>query len=149
FDTVVVTNTEDAESTGLQGETSTFKTINQGMRIGRLRAIFKLPQRINGFPAPSTWPINALAHVEWYDKLGTTADPDSLMYSISKATLRADDTPPGEIIPLSAIRQSCQLIPAYGGANVQANWTSSNVLDKAQKFWINNWASKYSYQTLW
>ncbi|KAI0728894.1 hypothetical protein C8Q72DRAFT_795013 [Fomitopsis betulina] len=45
--------------------------------------------------------------------------------------LHTDGTPAGEIIPLSMIRQSY------------------SVLDKAQKFLLNNWASKYSYQTLW
>ena len=107
--------------------------------------------------APEEWAREgALAYVEWYGKLGSTANPVHMMYEVRKLPLRTDGTPAGEIIPLSMIRQSCQLIPRFPKptkervvATVPTDWTSDSVLDKAQKFLLNNWASKYSYQTLW
>ncbi|KAG0695235.1 hypothetical protein DFH29DRAFT_763476, partial [Suillus ampliporus] len=61
FDTVVVMISEDCESTGLQGA-----------RIGRLKVIFRLPTKLYGsWTAPSTWPSEPLAYVEWFTKLKT------------------------------------------------------------------------------
>jgi hypothetical protein len=51
---------------------------------------------------------------------------------------------------LKAIRQSCQLIP-HMGPNVTwpSSWKSHTVLDLCSSFVLNNWASKFSYQTMW
>ncbi|KAI0734795.1 hypothetical protein C8Q72DRAFT_914560 [Fomitopsis betulina] len=110
----------------------------QGTRIGHVKVIFKLPDTIyehgslNEMHAPEEWATQGpLAYVEWYANLPASADPVHMMYEVRKLPLRTDGTPAGEIIPLSMI---CQ---------------SYSVLDKAQKFLLNNWASKYSYQTLW
>ena len=112
--------------------------------------------------APSEWAdVGPLAYVEWFSKLPQAADPIHMMYEVRKMPLRADGTPPGEIVPLSMIRQSCQLIPkfprptnsdmdsSYNLLPVPLDWNSHNVLDKANRFLLNNWATKYSYQTLW
>lgn len=64
---------------------------------------------------------------------------------------------PGAIVPLHAIRQSCQLIPlvsGHGGLDDSERvwpreWKSNQVLNQCNTFLLNNWASKYSYQTLW
>ncbi|KAI0727017.1 hypothetical protein C8Q72DRAFT_796259 [Fomitopsis betulina] len=127
FDTVVVLHDDNTEATGVQGT-----------RIGRVKVIFKLPDTIhehgslNEMHAPEEWATQGpLAYVEWYANLPASADLVHMMYEVCKLPLRTDGTPAGEIIPLSMIRQSY------------------SVLDKAQKFLLNNWASKYSYQTLW
>lgn len=71
-----------------------------------------------------------------------------MMYPVHKPPLRASGKPLGEIIPISLIRQSCQLVPAFPDS-VPDDWTTHNVLDKAHRFLLNNSASKYAYQTLW
>jgi hypothetical protein len=55
------------------------------------------------------------------------------------------------IIPISNIRQCCMLVPDFDELPPGAgqSWTSSNVLDKADSFLINNWQSMYSYRTLY
>ncbi|EPS94098.1 hypothetical protein FOMPIDRAFT_1134931 [Fomitopsis schrenkii] len=140
-----------------------FTTIPLSTRIGRVKVIFKLPDTIyehgslNDMHAPEEWATQGpLAYVEWYANLPASADPVHMMYEVRKLPLRADGTPAGEIIPLSMIRQSCQLIPRFPKPKadrttptVPSDWTSDSVLDKAQKFLLNNWASKYAYQTLW
>ncbi|KAI0713002.1 hypothetical protein C8Q72DRAFT_790339, partial [Fomitopsis betulina] len=152
FDTVVVLHDDNTEATGVQGT-----------HIGRVKVIFKLPDTIyehgslNEMHAPEEWATQGpLAYVEWYANLPASADPVHIMYEVRKLPLRTDGTPAGEIIPLSMIRQSCQLIPRFPKptkervvATVPTDWTSDSVLNKAQKFLLNNWASKYSYQTLW
>ena len=118
------------------------------MRIGRLRVIFKFPNQQNNnyiFNLPST----PLAYVEWYSMLAESAHADHLMYQITCLKKRADGTIPGSIVPLSHIHQSCHLIPKFSPTSEENGWTSMNVLDNASTFYLNNWSSLYSYQTLW
>ncbi|KAJ7309310.1 hypothetical protein DFH08DRAFT_719326, partial [Mycena albidolilacea] len=53
------------------------------------------------------------------------------------------------IISLTDIRQTCQLFPKFGRDDVDATWTTDNVLDTCTAFYVNNWASLYSYQSIW
>ncbi|EGO30215.1 hypothetical protein SERLADRAFT_404491 [Serpula lacrymans var. lacrymans S7.9] len=56
FDAVIVAHTDEAEATGLQG-----------MKVGRLRVIFSLPDILYFYNiAPHSWPKGPLAYVEWY-----------------------------------------------------------------------------------
>ncbi|KAI1785254.1 hypothetical protein LXA43DRAFT_976331 [Ganoderma leucocontextum] len=64
FDSVVVLNTDDAESTGLQGT-----------RIARVKVIFRLPKTTQAGDAPPIWPTEPLAYVEWYTSLKSVAEP--------------------------------------------------------------------------
>ena len=118
--------------------------------------MFKLPRRLpqtqGGQAAPAWWPKGPLAYVKWYTKFTRTADPTHLMYMVKKQPLAVNGVPQGKIVPLSQIRQSCQLIPAFpSGARgtVPMDWTPENVLDKAAKLLLNNMAGTYAYQTLW
>lgn len=78
--------------------------------------------------APTYWPKEPLAYVEWYTPLASTADEDHKMYQVKKAPFRRGGSPPVEV-PIA--------------------WTSGTVLDHCSKFWLNSWSSKYSYQSLW
>jgi hypothetical protein len=114
--------------------------------------IFKLPHQVYGvfkFPAPAYWPKEPLAYVEWYSPLKPTPYKDHLMYQISKAPRSRGDLPPADFVPLSCIRQSCQLIPCFGEGDVPAEWRSEMVLDQCDRFWLNNWATKYAYQSMY
>lgn len=124
------------------------------MRIGRIRVIFRLPSSIPspispGLVVPSNYPQQPLACVEWYSNLKGAAEPDHGMYLIKKPPLRADGTCPTSIIPLTDIRQSCQLTPSFSKNNVDSKWTTDNVLDLSSSFLVNNWGSLYGYQTIW
>ena len=80
------------------------------MKIGRLRAIFKLPQVLSHFQlAPRNWSKDHLAYVEWY-KVGK-AGANHNMIKVGKHVENANSITPGAIVPLRAIRQSCHLIP--------------------------------------
>ncbi|KAG2050853.1 hypothetical protein BDR06DRAFT_891000 [Suillus hirtellus] len=114
FDTVVVMDTSDCETTGLKGK----------------------------FQDP-------LAYVEWYAPLKPAAEDYHEMYLVKKCLSNADGFTPGQVISLSSIRQTCQLIPNFGRTALPIEWTSDSVLDRCDTFFLNCFTSKYAYQTLW
>lgn len=129
-----------------------------GMRVGRLRLIFKLPERVSPLlrTIPS-WPTYPLAYVEWY-RMSHHPGSHHNMYTITSLKppqsaprhSKLIQISPGEVVPLKTIRQSCQLIPlADPGECWPAEWTSTTVLDRCSTFLLNNWASKFAYQTIW
>lgn len=128
------------------------------MRIGRLRVIFKLPSSLSLLTqAPANWPKEPLAYIEWY-KLSSAPGKYHNMYTISKPTSSSNPSShilvaapvQGDIVSIRTIRQSCQLIPASSShSEWPSEWTSTNVLDTCSSFLLNNWSSKYAYQTLY
>jgi hypothetical protein len=121
----------------------------QGTRVGRVRVIFTLPEEVQSItgarPAPRNWPKEPLVYIEWYSKLEKAANSrNGMMYLIKKD----NDKVQGTILRLSNIRQSCMLFPTFP-SSVPAHWKTDNILDSASSFYINNWLSKYSYQTIW
>jgi len=121
------------------------------MKVGRLKVIFRLPSSIPimDHDAIVAWPKEHLAYVEWFT---VSEHPGQYhnMYSVTNAIIQNNNIVPGDIVPLSTIRQSCHLIP-HLGRNVSwpSSWKSTNVLDLCNTFLLNNWSSKFAYQTLW
>ena len=162
FDTVIAIINETAESTGLAGKRpiiSIYKIIKkfcQGTRVGRVQVIFTLPEEVQSItgiqPAPSNWPKNPLVYIEWYSRLEKAAKPrNGMMYCIKKVlstTMDQGTRVQAAILPFSSICQSCMLFPVFP-ISVPAHWTPDSVLDYASSFYINNWLSKYDYQTIW
>jgi len=117
-----------------------------------VRVIFTIPDMIDTLQGPrqrpDTWHSGPLVYVEWYSPTPSSAQENhGLMYRIKKMkTTQGRIT--GAIIPLSNIRQSCMLSPAFEH-EIPRTWRSDNVLDLASSFFINNWSSKYAYQTIW
>jgi hypothetical protein len=121
------------------------------MKVGRLRLIFRLPEIIGLYnEAPAVWPKHHFAYVEWLT-LSSAPGAHHNMYSVNKPRpLDVAGHLPGDIVPLSTIRQSCQLIPHLGaGVGWPEEWKSNTVLDVCDTFLLNNWSSKYAYQTIW
>lgn len=132
-----------------------------GLRIGRVKVIFKLPEQVsagNGLviDAPVYWPKSHLAYVEWYKNLASSPDPIHGMFTIGKVPSSSSTSGSHSIIPLGSIRQSCMLIPQFpksqnskSSSASTVTWTSEKALDVNTKFWLNNWQSMYSFQTLY
>ena len=125
----------------------------QGTRVGRVRVIFTLPEEVHSITgiisAPSNWPKEPLVFIEWYSRLEKAAKPvNRMMYCIKKVSSTTGDKVQGAILPLSRIHQSCMLFPMFP-SSIPAYWTPDSILDHASSFYINNWLSKYSYQTIW
>lgn len=155
FDNVLVLDTDEAESTAVQGKILSFiSSVSHitvlGCRVGRLRVIFRLPTTVvsAGFPtqAPQGWPKEVLAYVTWYTRFPNTPDDATLMYRIEPA-VDSMNVPQGSVVFLSDIRQSCMLVPSK--STWDSSWSSVNILDKCSSFFVNNLQSKYSYQTIY
>lgn len=101
--------------------------------------------------APANWPKNPLAYVEWYSAPTLTTSNAAIhnMYSVKKAFRPSDQTPLWSIIPLTNVRQSCMLYPNFKRCPVEEDWTTGNILDKADEFLISNWLNLYTYRTVW
>jgi len=72
------------------------------MKVGCLQVIFKLPTKILLSEAPSCWPKEELAYVEWY-RVSQTPGSHHNMYTVSKP-----GEPTGDVVLLRTIRQACQ-----------------------------------------
>ncbi|PPQ73776.1 hypothetical protein CVT26_011510, partial [Gymnopilus dilepis] len=143
FDTVIVLVNDKAESIGVAGT-----------KVGRVKVIFKLPNTLDTplgpRPLPSTWPQGPLAYIEWYSPLPRNAEArHGTMYRIKRQSGNQQNRRPGSIVPLGNIRQSCMLFPAFPREGVPSDWTSQNVLDLADAFYVNKWSSKYAYHTIY
>lgn len=126
------------------------------MGVGRVKAIFSLPQQIkqpgHSVPAPSQWPKEPLVYLKLF-RLSPKANKNHGMFT---AVPEKDNhgVRLGAIIPIKNIRQSCMLIPVFPEQNtLQANqldlWCPENVLDQANSFVLNNFLNMYSYQTIY
>jgi hypothetical protein len=102
-------------------------------------------QRI--FPGGTT--PEHLVYVEWYTKFPRNPDPNHLMYKISLERDRASPSGNGigSIVPLSDIVRSVHLFPAFG-LSAPADWTSSNVLDHANTFYVNPFTDRHLYRLI-
>ncbi|KAG2068174.1 hypothetical protein BDR04DRAFT_1129306 [Suillus decipiens] len=112
-------HTDEAESTGMKR-----------MKIGRLR-----------YPAPQEWSIRGhLAYIEWY-KLSSDMSSHHNMYTVHRPLSPTNGVVEGDMVPLHTIQQS-------SGIAWLKTWNTNTVLDKSHFFLLNNWSSKYAYQTL-
>ena len=124
-----------------------------GTRIGRVKVIFTLPTILDTSlgpqPAPPHWPKESLAFVEWYSSLANSAQArHGMMYLVKKVQNSQGNRVQGAIIPLANIRQSCMLFPTFD-ETPDITWTPASSLDLASSFLVNNWLSKYSYQSIY
>jgi hypothetical protein len=109
-----------------------------------------LDTRAGKIPIPNEWPQEPLAFIDWYSPLPSSPDENKgAMYDIRNIQNLPGSRRPGAVVPLSNIRQSCMLIPRFPAQGVPKDWSLDNVLDKATHFFVNNWSSKYNYQTIW
>jgi len=160
FDTVVVLVGDSAESTGVEGTRLYTRIslvlvahIKLGTRIGCIRVIFSFPDILDTTMGPrerpSSWHKEPLVFIEWYSLTPASTDENQgLMYRITKTTVSSTGRVQGAIVPLRSIHQSCMLSPSFGRGAVPKDWRTDTVLDMASIFFINNWNSKYAYQTI-
>ncbi|KAI0683940.1 hypothetical protein BC835DRAFT_1515409 [Cytidiella melzeri] len=136
FDTALVNN----GSGGLTGI--------KGYHVGRVQLVFSLPPAARRllFTHESAVPTH-LAYVEWYTKLRPRPEADHLLYKISPLVDDRGD-PICSIVAVKDIRQSAHLFPKFG-PSAPSEWTSSNVLDLCQTFYINSFSNKFMYWTMY
>ena len=69
-------------------------------------------------------------------------DPIHLMYRVSRLTQNGRRR--AAIIPVESISSSIHLFPRFG-PTIPDDWNTSSVLEVSQYFYVNPFASEYSY----
>ncbi len=97
---------------------------------------------------PSGLKHQHFAYVEWFTPFSKAPlDVDSRLFRVKK--LR---DPKGiqktSIVPVDYIRQSVHLFPKFGPV-VPTHWTSTNVLDEADIFYVNPFTDRFTYSTVY
>ncbi|KAH9923117.1 uncharacterized protein BXZ73DRAFT_91463 [Epithele typhae] len=100
-----------------------------GLRVARVRAIFRMPA---GFGTHFKHP---LAYVECVNGM--------FRVSVSTNNYRRRSS----IIPVTSIVRSCHLIPVWG-REVDRTWTTDNVLDKCERFFLNPYLRHHDFVLL-
>ncbi|KAF8872990.1 hypothetical protein BD779DRAFT_1613730 [Infundibulicybe gibba] len=111
-------------------------------RVGRIRVIFSLQQRhakklFHDKPAPGHF-----AYVEWFTPFHSPGHNHG-MYLLKPAYNRQEEHL-ASVVPVNNIRQSVHLFPQFP-AEVPEQWTTSNVLDTCDKFFLNPRTDRYSF----
>ncbi|KAJ7893406.1 hypothetical protein B0H14DRAFT_3081378 [Mycena olivaceomarginata] len=94
-----------------------------GLRVARVRLIFRLPEKYGSHPDPLAYP-----------------DTGMYLVSLSSRNLRQNSG----IIAVTDIVRSCHLTPVFG-RSVDPTWTSENVLDTCKSFYFNPYLRHHDF----
>ncbi|KAJ3859650.1 hypothetical protein EV359DRAFT_50531 [Lentinula novae-zelandiae] len=116
-------------------------------QVGRIRVMFSLPQKMlyKLFP-PNMTPPAHLAYVEWFSKFPRHPDPHTGMNRLKKQISR-DGVISASVVPIETIQKSINLYPKWGGS-VPPEWTSENILDRCEHFFVNPFRDTHTYFNL-
>ncbi|KAH7877289.1 uncharacterized protein C8R40DRAFT_1040909 [Lentinula edodes] len=116
-------------------------------QVGHVRVIFALPQKTlyKLFP-PNITPPTHLAYVEWFSKFPRHTDSRMGMYRLKKQMGR-DGVISASVVPVKMIQSSIHLYPKWGGS-VLPEWTSKNILDRCEHFFVNPFRDTHTYFNL-
>ncbi|KAG1763412.1 hypothetical protein EDD22DRAFT_979391 [Suillus occidentalis] len=134
FDTALINN-GTGQSVGVEG-----------YRVGQIWAIFSMRERDAQFLFPPTHqPPKHLAYIEWFRPFSSTPDPRHGMYKITCLVHSGERV--ASIIPVSNIVRSIHLIPKFRPV-APCHWTSNNVLEECDTFFVNCYIDRHSFVTL-
>jgi hypothetical protein len=117
-----------------------------GYRIAQVQVAFRLSQCVipEAFLPVDTPPPNYLAYVEWFTHLSATKDPKHGMYRVSRQMEGGQRS--ARVIPVDPVARSIHLIPRFEPVVAQ-EWSSFNVLEHCQVFYVNPFVDVHSYLT--
>ncbi|KAI0055041.1 hypothetical protein BV25DRAFT_1816184 [Artomyces pyxidatus] len=141
FDTALLHRTggdRDEEQHGIQGH-----------RVVQVRMVFSLSAKASRTAfAGHVEPPTHFAYVEWFTRPGPVADENHLMYKVTRQTTAGGTKRAASIIPVSELRSSVHLLPKFGPV-APRDWTSSNVLELCQTFFVNSFTDRHTYLTIY
>ncbi|KAF9037189.1 hypothetical protein BJ165DRAFT_1353838 [Panaeolus papilionaceus] len=140
FDVVLVRIKSEPESVDLQDTAADFG-------IAQVRCVFGLPERGRNILLGQDFPFRHLAYVEWFTPLRrATVDPNTQLYRVRRLTNNKGERN-ASVIPVELIKSSVHLYAKFG-PQAPVAWTSSNVLDEAEVFYVSVFSDRFMYATL-
>ena len=138
-----------AIATGLMVSTQTLCTFFSanhsiiGYCVAQVKVVFKIPQSDTHFQSLHS---KHLTYVEWFSPFRRAPEPHHGLYQISQSTQHVHREV--TVIEISRICQSVQLFPCFSGS-WRLNWTSDNVLEKCDTFFVNSLQTQQLYLTVY
>ena len=113
--------------------------------VAQIRVIFTLHQEARRVLFGSTTAApEYLTYVQWFTPLGDPK-PDHGLYQVKRSLRNGDRL--ASIVPLANIFRSAHLFPVFGRI-VPDDWTSDNVLEKCEKFYVNSFSDRHMYHVI-
>ena len=114
--------------------------------IARVKVIFALSSSVikATFGAHIQIP-KYLAYVEWYSSFNNSPGDNHMLYKVQKVTYQ--NKPVASIIPLYNIVRSVHLFPKFP-ASIPEHWSTTNILDECDIFYVNSFSDRYAFHTI-
>ncbi|KAH6866130.1 hypothetical protein BKA70DRAFT_1134642 [Coprinopsis sp. MPI-PUGE-AT-0042] len=113
--------------------------------VGRIRCVFSLPAAAKEC-FPGRTPPSHLCYVELFTPFAkVTGGRHHRLYQIAR--LMQGNTARVTVIPLTLVKASAHLIPKFGPV-APSSWKSSNVLDVAPAFYVNEFSVRFMYSNI-
>ncbi|KAI0072632.1 hypothetical protein K474DRAFT_1726506 [Panus rudis PR-1116 ss-1] len=116
----------------------------QGYRVAQVKVIFTLPEAAIPFLFNTRQPPTYLAYIEWFTPF-RDIDAATGLYKVSRSF--KDGRRAAAVVPLINIHCSVHLFPQFG-PQVNSDWSSDNVLDLCNRFYVNCFSDRHAYGTL-
>ncbi|KAL1938702.1 hypothetical protein VTO73DRAFT_11305 [Trametes versicolor] len=120
-------------------------------QVAQARVIFSLPEHALArlFPTlpPERLPPRHLAYVEWFSAFSAAPERHSGLYKV-KRSQNVEGGRVASIIPVAYMQRTVHLVPKWGG-EVNRAWSSGNVLDECDTFYLNTFKDPQSYFNLY
>ncbi|PPQ63295.1 hypothetical protein CVT24_006740 [Panaeolus cyanescens] len=118
----------------------------QDFRVVQVRCVFSFPKHATDQLFPGGFPHTHMAYVELFSAMSPSSmDRSTGLFKISRIT--DDNQRRGMLVPVDMIVGSVHLYPKFG-PQAPVAWTSSNVLDKATQFYVNEFSDRFIYSLM-
>lgn len=117
-----------------------------GHRVAQVRVVFRIKEKATKFMFPNLEVPKHLAYVQWFSKFPQEPDDNYGMYKITK-TMK-NNKRLASIIPVSDISRSVHLYPMWG-PTVPREWTSHDVLERCNSFYVSDFLDRHTHITLY
>lgn len=118
-------------------------TQQTGYRVAQVRLLF----RVHLEQTDSSLHKGKFAYIQWFSKFKRLPERDINMYVVSRMEDESGARI-GEIVPLESIARFVQLIPKFEDGQA-STLTAENSMETGNEYYVNSFADKEIYQSVW